>query len=211
MDFVSWEITFISYFNPVRAGLVKAPEDYPWSGHNAYTGVTEISWLTQDWILNKFDPYETSARTLYREFIRKGIGETTRTEFSFGCRDGRFLGDDMFIEQVTAEIKIKSGQATLISLECFIKIIADVVKISISSLSSQAKKSEIVRGRGIAALLAREIPHLSIVELAKFLNKTPNALSHLAGLTEQRAKNDQELSKIIESVRYQLSSLTLNE
>src|SRR5262249_21565779 len=104
------------HLNPVRAGLVKTPEDYHWSGHNAYAGKTKITWLTQDWMLNKFDVYETPARTLYREFVQRGIGESKRTEFSFGCRDGRFLGDDLFIEKVMEEMNFKSTKSTLISM-----------------------------------------------------------------------------------------------
>ena len=45
------ELVRYIYLNPVRAGLVKDPRDYHWSGHRAYLGDEPIPWLTTDWIL----------------------------------------------------------------------------------------------------------------------------------------------------------------
>ena len=32
------ELVRYIHLNPVRTGMVKAPRDYPWSGHRAYLG-----------------------------------------------------------------------------------------------------------------------------------------------------------------------------
>jgi len=40
------EIVRYVHLNPVRAGMVDAPEDYPWSGHRAYLGMEIIPWLS---------------------------------------------------------------------------------------------------------------------------------------------------------------------
>ena len=48
------ELTRYIHLNPVRAGIVKEPEDYPWSGHRAYLGLEMIPWLTTDWVLSQF-------------------------------------------------------------------------------------------------------------------------------------------------------------
>ena len=48
------ELTRYIHLNPVRAGIVKEPEDSPWSSHRAYLGREVISWLTTDWVLSQF-------------------------------------------------------------------------------------------------------------------------------------------------------------
>ncbi len=43
------------HLNPVRAGLVKQADYYPFSSHRSYLGYAPLPWLTTDWILRQFD------------------------------------------------------------------------------------------------------------------------------------------------------------
>ena len=62
------------HLNPFRAGLVKRPEDYRWSGHNAYLRTDPVSWLEQDYVLEKYSEGRDIAISGYNEFIHAGIG-----------------------------------------------------------------------------------------------------------------------------------------
>ena len=42
-------LTRYIHLNPVRSGIVREPENYPWSGHGVYLGLEVIPWLTTDW------------------------------------------------------------------------------------------------------------------------------------------------------------------
>ena len=44
------ELNRYIHLNPVRSGIVRIPEDYPWSGHRAYLGLETIPWLTTEWV-----------------------------------------------------------------------------------------------------------------------------------------------------------------
>ena len=68
------ELVRYVHLNPVRAGLVAVPEDYPWSGHNAYLGEERLAWLTTDWVLARFAGRRATARSRYRAFLREGSG-----------------------------------------------------------------------------------------------------------------------------------------
>ncbi len=48
------ELVRYLHLNPVRAGMVANPEEYPWSGHRAYLGLEKLPWLTTDWTLAQF-------------------------------------------------------------------------------------------------------------------------------------------------------------
>ena len=60
--------------NPVRAGIVKAPEDWEWSSYRATVGDAETpAWLDNDWLLSQFDTDRHRATAAYRRFVKDGI------------------------------------------------------------------------------------------------------------------------------------------
>ncbi|MDJ0862092.1 MAG: transposase [Gammaproteobacteria bacterium] len=94
------ELVRYIHLNPVRAGLMAEPSDYPWSGHRAYLGKEQMPWLSTDWVLSQFDDRLGVARRRYRAFVRRGVEEGYREEFHTGSEDPRVLGDDGFLASV---------------------------------------------------------------------------------------------------------------
>jgi putative transposase len=89
------------HLNPVRAGIVKEPEGYLWSGHRAYLGLEMIPWLTTDWVLSQFSKRLTLARRAYRRFVHEGKGGLHQEEYHRGLGgDSRILGDDDFMDRM---------------------------------------------------------------------------------------------------------------
>ena len=86
------ELVRYIHLNPVRAGLVSDPPDYPWSGHRAYLGKEEVAWLSTDWALSQFDERAGIARRRDRAFVRAGTDEGYRDEFHSGAENPRVLG-----------------------------------------------------------------------------------------------------------------------
>jgi REP element-mobilizing transposase RayT len=67
--------------NPVEAGLVAQPWDWPWSSARAYVGLAPPpAWLLTDVILEMFGP--NRARQAYREFLGAEIDEATRGTYA---------------------------------------------------------------------------------------------------------------------------------
>ncbi|MGE0385248.1 MAG: transposase [Gammaproteobacteria bacterium] len=56
------------HLNPVRAGLVRDPADYPWSGHQAYIGAG-VPWVRSEWVLSMFSLEPELARAAYLRFL----------------------------------------------------------------------------------------------------------------------------------------------
>ena len=64
--------------NPVRAGMVRLPEDYIWSSHRAVLGMVPAPpWLAVDDLLVQFAPQRDLARTYYKGFVDAAIGIDT--------------------------------------------------------------------------------------------------------------------------------------
>jgi putative transposase len=63
--------------NPVRAGLVAHPREWPWSSYRATAGhVPALPFLTVDWVLCLDGAsVRGEAERRYREFVRAGLGD----------------------------------------------------------------------------------------------------------------------------------------
>ncbi|BCR04535.1 hypothetical protein DESUT3_16040 [Desulfuromonas versatilis] len=93
------ELVRYIHLNPVRAGMVGDPKEYPWSGHNCYLGNESLPWLTTDWMLRQFGKTSAAARAGYLTFILGGLGVDLPREFHRGEDDPRIIGDDGFAEK----------------------------------------------------------------------------------------------------------------
>lgn len=61
--------------NPVRAGLVRHPADWPWSSYRATVGAADApAWLEFTQVLALFDGLPAGAVAAYTEFVMDGIG-----------------------------------------------------------------------------------------------------------------------------------------
>jgi len=72
--------------NPVRAGMVGAPEQWPWSSHRAMIEEVPLpTWLAVDALLSQFGPSRAAAR-------RRGAGassmKASERPFGKGCASG---------------------------------------------------------------------------------------------------------------------------
>jgi len=88
--------------NPVRAGLVAAPELYRWSSLRTTLGLAPLpSWLAADKLLESF-----VSRERYLEFVREGIGLASPWA---GLR-GSVLGSDAFASSLAPQMQARSGE-----------------------------------------------------------------------------------------------------
>jgi REP element-mobilizing transposase RayT len=84
--------------NPVRAGMVSRPEDWPWSSYRATTGEAVCpEWLRQYWLLSAFGATEQAAIASYRRFVADGIGQAGPWE---QLKHQVFLGSESFVDNL---------------------------------------------------------------------------------------------------------------
>lgn len=91
--------------NPVRAGLIRQPDTYPWSSYRATAGLASApACLTVDWLLSQFGRQRSAAQTKYRAFVAEGIGQESPWEQVQGQV---LLGSDRFVEQLRPGLQEK--------------------------------------------------------------------------------------------------------
>ncbi|OGP52063.1 MAG: addiction module toxin RelE [Deltaproteobacteria bacterium RBG_13_43_22] len=88
--------------NPIRAKLVKNPNQWIWSSYSATAGQgSSPPFLTVDWVLGQLASERKIAERIYREFVRAGI----RAESIWkDLRGQSILGEDDFVVGMRSHI-----------------------------------------------------------------------------------------------------------
>lgn len=88
--------------NPVRAKMVRAAKDWPWSSYRATAGQTHPpAWLHTDWVLSAFAKRKTTAISRYKAFVAEGKNQPSPWEH---LKNQIFLGTDKFVENMQNKI-----------------------------------------------------------------------------------------------------------
>ena len=64
------------HLNPVVAGIVKRPEDYPGSSYREYLGARPLSLIKCDLVLDTLSENREKQRDIYKEFVQSEIEAT---------------------------------------------------------------------------------------------------------------------------------------
>lgn len=92
------ELSRYVVLNPVRAGMVKRPEQWAWSSYRAMLGQADRPpWLHTDWILGQFATRRSRAVEKYVDFVRAGVGLPSIWD---GLRSQIYLGSEKFVERL---------------------------------------------------------------------------------------------------------------
>jgi hypothetical protein len=93
--------------NPVRAKMIKKPEDWKWSSYRATVGLNGApGYLTVDWILSQLASQKAVAQNRYKAFVMEGIQDKS----PWGELKGQIiLGEKGFIEKFKGLLAEKEG------------------------------------------------------------------------------------------------------
>lgn len=188
--------------------MVKAPEEYPWSGHRALVGKEIIPWLTTDSVLSFFGKETRDAVKKYNAFVRDALGEGARLEFGNGTHEGRILGDDSFADEAlrTAEQK----PTPKVTIDALLVKVCRHFDLSEKDLSATGKTRPASEARALAAYLVRESGHLSLTTLAERLKREVSALSQAARRLEKQIREEPLLAEQVSifTANLQMSNTT---
>ncbi|MBI3712205.1 MAG: transposase [Burkholderiales bacterium] len=117
------ELSRYVVLNPVRAGMVDLPEQWPWSSYSfVVNDGFAPEWLDTDWLLGQFGSQRGSARRAFVKFVLQGRGLSSPL---LATKHQLLLGDDAFVKQHQAtlqegdlrELSIAHRRALALSLE----------------------------------------------------------------------------------------------
>ena len=199
------ELVRYIHLNPVRAGMVSNPEEYPWSSHRAYLGKELLPWLTTEWMLGQFGKSVATARAGYRTFVMDGLGEEYRPEFHGRRDDSRLLGDDSFMDKCLSS----TGDMTLrVTTQEIVDKVCHEYKIALAILKMQSQQRVASEARAVIGWLARELGCGTLSDVGKLVNRDVGSISSSVRRLSNRMQEEAELADRVLLLKAKLESIT---
>ena len=97
--------------NPVRAGLVERPEQYPWSSHRHYLGLVQDKLVTPHSLLWALGNTPFAREEQYAELVRAGLGAGQQQALTDSALSGWVLGDADFVANLQKRTQRRLSKA----------------------------------------------------------------------------------------------------
>ena len=195
------ELVRYIHLNPVRAGMVDNPEEYPWSSHRAYLGKELLPWLTTEQVLEQFGKSSATARIAYKRFVWDGLGEAHRPEFCDGGVDSRLLGDVSFVDKCLSGSRDKPLRVTVQEI---IEKVCHVYSIDEASLKTSSQQRVVSEARAVVGWLARELGCATLTAVGKLVNRDVGSISSSVCRLSDRMREDPDLADRVRSLKVTL-------
>lgn len=181
------ELVRYIHLNPVRARMVKRPEDYEYSGHRAYLGFDRTALVDAEPVLRHFGAGRRRAVEAYIQFVEANLGEQSQDEY-YRAAEGRMLGGEEFL----SEIRHRVGDHQAVRLQPERTSIEDLLSaaerssgLSRHELCSKSKNRRTVAVKEAVIVLGRE-RGITNRELAVALGIGPSAVTRRAEAARSR-------------------------
>ncbi len=191
------ELSRYIHLNPVRAGIVKKPQEYSWSSYRFYAGKEKRpEWLKMEWLLQEYGKTLRIAQREYRAFIEGGIKSSV--SFPVDRVVGQaVLGRKEFIREVVKGIRTGKELKEVTSKRFFSKAVNldDLYRAVCRhyQVSEIAKGSEGGRSRDMFVYLAkRQTAALNSEIGQKAGGITFSAVAHRYSRTVRKMEQDRE-------------------
>jgi REP-associated tyrosine transposase len=189
----SYLLSLVKYIhlNPVRARLVKTPEEYQWSSHRTYVKPSGKSIVDEDQVLRLFSENKGTARRLYGAYVGDGIA--VKKEDIYTTIDKRILGDEKFADKVMGrcEAEIEPGRREReYSLATIAGAVGEMYGVTIIQMRQKGKDANIAQGRKLFSIVAHEYGYKGR-EIAEYVRKDPALITrHIKdeGMKREAAK-----------------------
>lgn len=180
--------------NPVRAGMVASPNEWPWSSYRALAGMDAApSWLFTQTILDYFDRVDhDAAHAGYRDFVACGAERNASIWQNLTAQ--LYLGESEFISHVESLVRSRqpniSDSHEQVSVRAFgVSEIAELVETEFRCrLTPKGWRNE--AARHVFVLLAQDEAIATLTHTAGFLGMSPSGVHHMMRRARELESSD---------------------
>ena len=190
------ELSRYIHLNPVRAGLVAAPDEWRWSSLLAHAGFAPREDPTDTGeILSRFG----GKREEYLDFVLAGIGK----EFKFTIWEGIYLGGKRFAEKWERRLRGKAKPAEALPRgPKWDDVVAAVGKTFGRSPGYEVSRTHAnSEARRALAYLGRERLGLSLIEIGGKLGVSPSGVHLQAKLFGEKLRRSLSLPQKLKKIK----------
>lgn len=196
------ELVRYIHLNPVRAGIVNDPADYPYSGHRAYLGLEKTSLLDVDPVLRHFGVKKSTARERYAQFVKAGIKLGYQAEL-YAPDDGRILGDEEFVDSTIHRIGESDGLAdrgrrigtTQFNTDLLLKVIEESFGVSRRQFCGPRKDASSIAAKEMFVFIGCQAG-ASVRKLAEITGLSTSSISRRADAMRLKTRENSEVAAL---------------
>lgn len=188
--------------NPIRAGLVKSLDKYPWSSHRGFVSSTEKwKWLYKDYLLSMLSEKKSKSRSAYLDFVSQGEPESIERFYSLKNLPS-LLGSDSFKELVKDRFnhlrftkEIPDSRELAVSANNIIGFVCDYFNIRKAQIVYSTRGKTNVP-RDVAFYLVRKHTGKTLVEVGRYFDiDSYSTVSSAVLRIKERKTKDHTLQK----------------
>lgn len=201
------ELVRYIHLNPVRARMVKRPEQYQYSGHRSYLGLEAAGILDVDPVLRHFGAKREMARTAYCEFVAAGMKLGHREEL-YLAEEGRILGSEEFVDatihrigdtkrsrQMASDYNSNSTARGTFHGDRLIAVVERVCGLPRKDFHGAGKRAGAVLAKEVLVLTGRELGASNRV-LSEVTGLSSGSVSRRYDAARLKMRGSQELNKL---------------
>jgi REP element-mobilizing transposase RayT len=159
--------------NPVKAGLVKRPQDFRWSSDRCYRSGTGPDWLVLDCALGMLAPGRAEALARYRQMMHRGAAPL----YEEGAAVARAIkGSDDFALRMMRGFDEPFPRRRAWTMEDLAGKVAAASRLTVEGLKRRGQSTRPSQARAVAAYLARQEAGIPVARMARFFGRDNSTL-----------------------------------
>jgi REP element-mobilizing transposase RayT len=183
--------------NPVKAGIVGRPHQYPWSSDRFFRRGRSPSWLDLDRVLAMLGPTRSEAIARYRQLMDGPAGPAYEQVSAIG---GSVKGGEAFARQVLGEPPPLLRPRTDWTPEKIGRSVASFYNLTWAEMRSPERRQDASAARIGAALLGRSRFGIPVAEFARLFRREQSTLVRGVLRLERRAIADPKIRERLRQV-----------
>jgi len=201
------ELVRYIHLNPVRAGMVREPEEYDYSSHRAYLGLEPAGLVDVDPVLRHFGARKAQAREAFRQFVVAGM-ELGHQDGFYLANEGRILGSDEFVDATIHRIGETEGltgradqkQAVKqFNAEVLLAAVEEICRVPREEFCSASKNSSVITAKEMLLLTGYE-QGASLKLLSEITGMSRSAVSRRKDAAKVKVREGLEISKLLDRI-----------
>lgn len=201
-DAYATELSRYLHLNPIRAGMVKKPEDYPWMSYRYYINDMAPTWLSTSFILSYFGNKEENAKEKYRQFVHEVIDSEYASPLQEAVAS-TILGSSEFVAEIQERhLSNKEADRDLPSLRELVvrprlDEIAKVVKRVFADDAVLEKKASIY--------MCHRYSGEKLKNIGNFFNLTESGVTRASQRFGIKVEDEEGIRKMVTEIKNDLS------
>ena len=198
VDEYAKELSRYIHLNPVRAGIIKNPEEYRWSSCQYYTVKRKPpEWLKRDFILSYFGNEPKTAMKRYRDFIRSVMDQEYKNPLA-EISHSVILGGEKFIAEIkTKFLRDKQPDRDLPTLrDLSSRPGLDQIEKAVDSVLQQDEKL----ARQVTLHMCHRHSGMKLREIGQQFGIGESGVTQASRRIGMKAKKDKRLGEIVKTI-----------